>query len=290
MRLSVLALALCGAATPLLAQAVDRSLPARPDASIRVHALAGRIRITGWDRDTVAVTGTVPPAAGRFFMGGGERGVKLGVDGDGPATPGVLLDIRVPARAIVWVKTATGDIEVSRVTGSLDLYTVSGRVRVEGERVRQVYAESMEGNLEIQAESVTLVRLKTASGAVVVRSAVEDLVVSNVSGVTEVSGSRFGRGRLDTVTGAIAFQGSLDRGGGYLFESHSGPVEIRVPQGTDAEWDVTSIAGTIRNGLTAQRPQASSTTKSSELHIVTGVGGAGVTVRTFRGNVTLQSP
>ena len=76
----------------------------------------------------------------------------------------------------------------------------------------------------------------------------------------------------------------------FLFESHSGPVVIGVPPDTDAEWDITTIAGTIQNGLTGERPRASATTKATELHTITGAGGAAVTVRTFKGDVTLRSP
>jgi hypothetical protein len=46
------------------------------------------------------------------------------------------LDVMVPARAKVWVKTATAQIEVSGVTGELDLYVVGGKIRVSGKTIR----------------------------------------------------------------------------------------------------------------------------------------------------------
>ena len=61
--------------------AVDRRIAIAPDASIRVFNLVGSIRVTGWERDSLVVTGQLPANAGKFFyFGGSNRAAKLGVD------------------------------------------------------------------------------------------------------------------------------------------------------------------------------------------------------------------
>ena len=50
-----------------------------PDAAIRIFNLAGTIRVTAWERDSIDVTAVVPDGAGEFLFGGGSAGVKLGV-------------------------------------------------------------------------------------------------------------------------------------------------------------------------------------------------------------------
>jgi len=86
--------------------------PERPSAapSIRIFNLAGATSVTGWDRDSIVVTGTVPPGAGTFFIGGAGAGAKLGVTSDSLDAPGAVLDVFVPRGATVWVKSSTADV------------------------------------------------------------------------------------------------------------------------------------------------------------------------------------
>ena len=147
------------AAMPLAAQErIDRRIAIASDASIRVWNMAGVTRIIGWDRDSIAVAGTVPPGA--FYMGGSGRSAKLGVErpdgskADLPAT----LEIRVPRNARIWIKSASASVEASGLTGEVECSSVDGSVRVEGS-LKLVVAESMEGHLSVYGP-MSVVRLK----------------------------------------------------------------------------------------------------------------------------------
>lgn len=265
---------------------VDRRIPARPDAPVRIHNLVGSIRITGWARDTIAVTGSVATGGGRFYMGGGEAGAKLGVELPTGAAekPGSHLEVRVPAGSRVWVKSASATIEVVGVTGGLDLSSVSGDITVRGP-TREVRAESLDGDIRIGGPMVWA-RAKTAGGSVHLEGVVEDLGLSSVSGRLEVTGGPFDRGRFETVTGDIRYSAAPGRGSLDL-ESHSGTIELRLPAGSPAELSVTSFSGTIENGLSPARPLAAGE-GGRELVFATGIGGADISIRSFKGAVLLR--
>lgn len=269
-------------------QRIERRLAIAPDASIRIHNLAGSVRVTGWDRDTIAVTGTVPRGGGQFFLGGSGRAAKLGVDEPlaKGQIPGSHLEIRVPRRGRVWIKTASADIQVADVTGGLDAYSVSGTVRVSGGG-GEVYAESMDGNVEVSAAS-RWVRAKTATGSITLRVDGGDVTASSVSGNIVVAGGRFERARFESVTGDIRFEGDLDRGGGFTFETHGGTVELRLPGTVAATFDVATFHGQITNELARTVAQPARTGTGRTLVFEAGPGGAQVTVRSFKGNVVLR--
>ena len=133
------------------------------------------------------------------------------------------------------------------------------------------------------------VRAKTAAGAIVLRGAVEDAGAETVSGrvTATLAGAR--RVRLESVTGDVSLGGAMERDGAVTVETHSGAVEVSLPEGTAADYDVTTIAASIDNRLTAQRPMASRVRGGSELHLSTGGGGVCVTVRSFKGKVVLRA-
>src|SRR2546422_4842876 len=271
-----LALALSLLARQATAQAqIAQRWPLDPGGSVRIANPAGRIRVLGWDADSVAVSGRLGPRAGRFSAAGDQHVRTLGVDtGPGAAE----LEVHVPRRATVWVKSATATIEVEGVEGTLDLTSQGGSIRVVG-TPQDVTAETMDGAVEL-AGGTGRARVKTVSGDILVRGARQDLGASTLRGrigVRAAAGQRGGtgvqRGRFESVTGDIRFEGELGRGGVVEVESQSGTIEGRVPATTVADFDVLTIGGTITNTLGASQPRPRPASAGQELRLSTGPGG-----------------
>src|SRR5688572_28573008 len=74
-----LVVAACLTRTAAAQSRFNRRLPLAPDGTIRIHNLAGIVRLHGWDRDSIAATGEVGRGSKRFFMGGDRTAVKLGI-------------------------------------------------------------------------------------------------------------------------------------------------------------------------------------------------------------------
>ncbi len=286
-----LALALTLLARQAAAQAqIGERWPLDLGGSVRITNPIGRIRVVGWDADSVAVSGRLEPRAGRFSAAGDRHVRTLGVDtGPGAAE----LEIHVPRRATVWVKSAMATIEVEGVDGTLDLTSQGGNIRVVG-TPQDVTAETMDGAVEL-AGGTGRARVKTVSGDILLRGASQDLGASTLSGriVVRAAGWQRGgtgvqRGRFESVTGNVRFEGEVGRGGVVEVESQSGTIELRVPASTVAEFDLLTIGGSITNHLGQAQPMPRAGGTGLELRFSTGAGGAQVTARSFKGTILLE--
>jgi hypothetical protein len=269
--------------------AVNSGRAASGDAAIRIFAVTGSLRVTAWDKDSVAVRGRVDPGAGRFFLGGTRDAMKLGVeapagrDPDGTAD----LDVRVPSGARLWITSTAAEVEVTAGGGTVEVTGVSGRVRIAG-TPQETSVETLDGNVELALRG-SVARVRTASGTIVVRGVIQDLDASTVSGPLLIGmEGDVARIRLETVSSEIAFKGGLTPDGRLEAETHGGDIELRLPPALGASYHLVSYGGGLHNelvpgGAVSQGP------RKGEYSLKTGDGRAVVDVRTFKGTVTLKA-
>jgi DUF4097 and DUF4098 domain-containing protein YvlB len=202
------------------------------------------------------------------------------------STPGGKLELRVPAGARVWAKSGSANIDVTGVTGGLDLNIVGGRVKVSG-NPHELNVESMDGNVTVDGAPSWL-RAKTATGDIDVAGGSEDAVLTTVSGTIRIGAGAFDRAKIESVTGAVVFAGDLTRGATLDINTHSGGIELRLPRRSGAELDVASVTGTIENTLTGRAAIAGREGRGQEIGLTLGQGGARVYVRSFKGSIQLR--
>ena len=270
---------------------IDRRSAIAPDASIRVAGAITSLKIIGWDHDSLAITGSAPAGA-RFDGGigssasGPSRGAKFYLETSNEQFGGGNLELRVPHGARIWAKSGSATIEVSGVTGGLDLNVVGGSVVVSS-RPRELNIEAMDGDVRVMAGAAWL-RVKTATGAIDVRGGSEDAGLSTVSGPIRVSDGRYERGKFETVTGDITYRGDVGYKGSMDLTTHSGRVELQLPARPDLELDAATVTGAIENGLTPSRPITGREGRGMELGFSSGTGSTRVVVRSFKGNIALK--
>ena len=291
-RAFLLALPLLGGlALPVAAQrSVDLGRAATSTVSLRLVGSFAELHIRGWDRDSISLTGTIPADAkldGGFGgpVGRPSAGAKFYLETSGGA-PGGKLELRVPARARVWAKSGSADIDVAGVTGGLDLNIVGGSVRVTG-NPHELNVESMDGTVTVDG-APSWFRAKTATGDIVVTgSGSDDVALTTVSGTIRVVSGRYERARIESVTGAVVFAGDLAPGASVDMNTHSGGIELRLARKSNIELDIASVAGSIENALTGRPAIAGREGRGQEIGLTLGSGGARVYVRSFKGNVRL---
>lgn len=272
----------------LLAQGpVNRRQPLDPDGAVRITNLVGTVRVHGWAKDSIAVSGEVPRRTSGFYMGGDRKGVKLGVetpnDDVSKADPATL-EVWVPATARVRVKSARATVEVANITGTLDLSSTGGNITVSG-IPRELTVETIDGHIRLEGAMMWL-RARSAGGDITISGGAEDLVAASVGGALTVSGGTVRAARLETMTGAIAFAASIARGAVLDIGTHSGTVRVTLPKGSTPAVEATTVAAPIENGLTPQRPVARGES-GRELSLTLG-GDARLTIRSFKGPVSLE--
>lgn len=291
MRRAVLA-GVCIALAPAMASAqmpVERRAALGADAAVRIQNMTGSVRVLGWDHDSIAVSGTITETkTAQFLFHASGAGAKLGVWDEAGETPDASdLEVRVPKGAVVWVKTGSAAVTVSGVTGSLDVYSVSGSIAISG-TPREVRAESLSGEVRIEADT-RMAQAKTATADITLRGAIDDATASTVSGALTLD-LRTRSGRFESVDGDILWDGGAVDGRTTLdFVTHAGAVELRMPADAVADFVVGTYEGGFddRLGVTARR--TGSSLKGTELRFQLGARDAGgqVTVRSFKGRVLL---
>jgi hypothetical protein len=268
---------------------IEERFPASPTGFVRITNMVGSVKVTGWDQDSIVITGTVWDTKNEpFGVGRGANGTKFGIwdTGEKEMKPSQFL-VRVPANSPVWVKTASAEITVEGVTGGLDLYSVSGAITVTGSP-RELTAESMGGAIDVAASS-RVVRAKTASGDIAIRGAIVDATATTVSGGLRVEGSRFERGRFESVDGDILYLGEIGRFSALDFVNHSGGVEFVLPPNVVAGFTVNTYEGALDDRYGVRVSAGGSKLKGKVLTFsIGGDAGGAVEVRTFKGNVVLR--
>src|SRR5204862_3028412 len=229
--------------------------PFDSDGSVRIVNPAGRIRVIGWDVDSLAVSGRGP---GRLAAAGTVSVRKLVVTGRAE------LEVHVPRGARVWVKSASADIDVVGVDGTLDLNSVAGAIHVVGTPA-DVTAETMDGPVELAGGSGRA-RVKTVSGAILLRCASVDLGASTLSGTIVVraagwqrGGTGVQRGKFESVTGDVRFDGELGRGAGGSSASPTGTTMSRSPPSPSIQlcWKTIGAPSPEATGQAPYRPRPS---------------------------------
>jgi len=288
---AVIAIAVaCGAAgAPAQAARLLRAQHLDPVAPIKVFFPTGTISVAVWDRDSIEARGTIARGE-RFYLAGDVHGVKLGImdHADGtPVSPSTLV-LHVPRRSQLSVKAVSASIDARDASGWF--YSVSGPIRLTGTST-SIDVESMAGDVALDVVA-PWVRARTGGGRLGITGAPEDLDAATVRGTLDVQHAEVMRGRFASVDGDIRFSGEPPSGGVFEFSNHAGGVALTLPDSASALVDLSTIVGTIANGFTQVRPAAGQNGHGGVLHLQLGLGAARVTVRTFKGTITLakQSP
>lgn len=289
--LAVLACAIAPAAAQQLAQQpIDAGRPMAADAYIRIWSGGGALHVEGWDADSIAVSGRVAP--GQFFLAGADDVAKLGLEGNLDVARGDL-SVRVPHGATLWIRTVSADITVRGVTGSLDLYSVTGVIDVDGEPA-SFNAESMGGDLTLRLRS-PVSRARTGTGGIVFEGAADDLTLTTVSGSIQAVTAPVRRARLTTVEGDIRFSGDVRSAGSLEIESHSGDLVLRVPPRVSAEFELSTFEGVIRRALGNASPAAGTASPAAGtargrrlVRFGTGAGDADIVARSYSGSIEVR--
>jgi hypothetical protein len=289
-RIPVLFLLVAASALPVAAQEqASRSYPLNANGALRIMNItdAGSIRVIGWDKDSVVVSGTL--AKGTQLHGGGNReGVKVfwetekGTVVKAAGTSDIV--VRVPARARVWVVAGMADVDITSIAGQLDVTTVGGHVRVQG-TPGELRAETMNGDVDVTASPAYL-RLKTATGHITWTGSSEDVAVTTVSGKIVTNGGTVTRARFESIDGDIRFSGTVTKSASVTFDTHGGDVTLILGKDTEAQVQANAPWSDLFGKRGTPGPDIAKRFTNYATLGQPGIGGAEVIVRTFKGRVT----
>jgi DUF4097 and DUF4098 domain-containing protein YvlB len=284
---------------PLTSGAQDYSLRTQIDTTVRLDRggtvdlslISGKIRVTGWDRPEVKVSASIE--SGMLRLDANPSRVSLSVEESDDSgrrrrhdVGDARYDVSVPRGARLILEGVSGDITAAGSQGEIEATSVSGDVDV-ANGIREVSAESVSGSVHAAQINGNL-RAETVSGDVRAESVTGNLEATSVSGNIRLVGAQSKDVRTETVSGDIVYSGSIDAGGKYSFESHSGTLRLNIPRGAGAQFSVETFSGDVTTDFPITIP-AHSGRSEGRMEFTLGDGRARVTAQTFSGRIVIDS-
>lgn len=294
-------------ALPLSAKAQDEGVQirglTRVDTTVRLDRggavdlslISGKIRVTGWDRADVKISATIESGYLRFNANSSR--VSLSVeDSDNDGRRGrhhndvgeARYDVSVPRGARLILEAVSGDVISKGSQGEIEATSVSGDVDVT-DGVRSVSAESVSGAVHAAQVNGNL-RTETVSGDLRAENVTGDVEASTVSGSIRLAGIQSKDVRTESVSGDIAYTGSIEPSGRYSYESHSGTVRLNIPKGAGAQFSVETFSGDLSTDFRLMIPPSEhGRRREGHVDFTIGDGRAKVTAQTFSGSIIINS-
>ncbi|HYN83695.1 MAG TPA: DUF4097 family beta strand repeat-containing protein [Pyrinomonadaceae bacterium] len=288
----------------------ERRVATTPDVVVELSLQSGDVVVQGWERKEVRA---YSPEAGRIDLRHSEAvagqpsaagtpvgrvAVLVGVPGDERVEPGEYgsgsVELNVPRGATVILHIQSGDVDVSDVAEAR-IDSASGDVNVR--RVsRATDVNCFSGNV-ILDDAQGPVRLRSLSGEVSATRARplsprDDVQVSTTSGDITLEAVTHARVVAKTVSGGVSFEGPLAAAGTYDLRTTNGDVTLMLP--ADASFKINArvvtggeiITDFPVKGATLQ-PAPKPETQTRLTGTVAG-GDADINLSSFNGTVYLR--
>lgn len=265
----------------MVQQQTDTTLAVDGATLLDVESLAGTVVVSVWDRNEVRIQAE---HSRRTYVDVDHRGSRISVEPEADRGPASRASFRItmPASMDLKVEGYMVSITVDGVMGNVEAETLEGDVTVRGGR----------GTIKVSSMS-GLVLIEDADGDIDVESAARDVRIVNSAG--RITGETMGGNLVlqnvratsvdvGSVGGQIWYDGTFAPRGTYFFGSHGGAVTLVVPGGTSAQFDLSTVHGTIRDNLDGEMRTAD----PRDVHTLeVGGGGAIVEAETFGGRISV---
>jgi hypothetical protein len=249
---------------------------------------SGDVVVTGWSRDEIRVRAAAESGTVRLHVTSLFAALRA-VPGPSGGSSAVRYEVSVPANVRVLVRTGKGTVIAKGIGGDCEIRAGDGDIQV-NDIGGLVVAELMSGEF-IGTSLSGGVRIDAIAADVEIIGAAGEIVIDNTSGETRVSDAKSSSVRVQSVSGDIHFQGTIERNGRYRLGSHSGTVSVGIPEGGGALVSLASHNGTIDTGklpITLQPSSRGNPEKRLLGHI--GDGSARLEIETFSGSIVIRGP
>ena len=182
-----------------------------------------------------------------------------------PKSMEVRMEVQVPTKTNLDIRTGGGDVKVSHLEGDTTLETSGGDVGV----------RNLTGNLTAHTSGGDI-ELRDLTGDVNVKTSGGDITLENA------------HGRIEAHTSGGDVTAALARGNakGGEIETSGGDIELRLDPAVSLDLDASTSSGEVSSSLPLK---TSGEISSSRLHATLGSGGETLRVHTDGGSVRISA-
>jgi hypothetical protein len=249
-----------GLLLPLAAQAatrVDERHPLAAGGRVEISNIAGKVSVRGWDRNEVALTGSMADGLTLKQDRSANRVRWEVVYPRGRSNGGATLELRVPRAVEVQLGTVSADIDVADVdVRRLQANAVSGGISAAG-RSGETALTTVSGGIRSQVQTPRLDLRAVSGGIQAGGGASGEVALETVSGSIKVDAGRVQRLSAEAVSGSLTVAAAgLAPGGKVTLQTVSGSIGLQLPRSVSAQLSVKTFSGDIQSDSgTVERPR-----------------------------------
>lgn len=228
---------------------VDERHPLAAGGRVEVSNIAGKVTVRGWDRNEVALSGSMADGL-TLKQDKSTNRVRWEVvyPRNSNTRGGATLTLRVPRAVEVQLGTVSADIDVSEVdVRRLQANAVSGDIAAAG-RSGETTLGTVSGGIRSRVQTPRL-EVRAVSGQVQAGGGISgEITAETVSGSIRVEAERVQRLSAEAVSGSVdvAVDG-LAPGGKVALQTVSGSVGLALPAMVSAQLNVKTFSGGIQS-------------------------------------------
>ena len=201
----------------------------------------------------------------------------------------------MPAGVALDVHSVSGRVRVTGVKGAIRLGSVSGNV-IATDTPGIEYVRTVSGEVELSGIAHdNAVSLSSVSGSIRVNAVrAREVEFSTVSGEMVLRDASCGRLSAKSISGGFEYTGALTPNGRYEVNSHSGGVRFVLVGNTGFELNASSFSGSIRSefqmtigGDGNPNIRRGRRGPGDSLQATFGDGSASLNLRTFSGSIVI---
>jgi DUF4097 and DUF4098 domain-containing protein YvlB len=275
------------------AEAIEQRAPADPKGEVEIVNVSGTVRVIGWNKAEVEVTGEIESRDQLEFTSEGARTfIRVVLPHNRRVTSDTQLIVRIPENSSLLLKTTSADQTIERFRGRQRLQSVSGAINTDI-GAEDLYLKTISGDVNVRGLSgetarVPLTRRITAvSGDMTLKGIGGELEIETVSGDLEIEATEVTRARINTTSGDLKITAKLASGARFDAETVNGDVSLDLHGSVDAQFTVRTFNGDIRTCFSGAKVQTRQRGPGSYLDFTQGAGNARVDIRTMNGDVDL---
>jgi DUF4097 and DUF4098 domain-containing protein YvlB len=181
-------------------------------------------------------------------------------------------EITVPSDVSVNVSTTSAPVNADGLSGDIGLSSETGQITVRNSQKAHVRVRSMTGAVTLNNVALSRVEIQSAGGTVM---------------LTKVTGQRVSVG---TTSGNIEYHGDFSGGGDYLLTTHSGAIDVTLPQTASVDLTARSNKGSVENDFPLEEKSHNSFTPQSGRSFAgtSNSGSSSVELQSFSGKIRVK--
>lgn len=294
MNISIFTLALVVPSLALAAgEKIDQTVPTGSTPKVVIENMRGKVTVKGWQRNEVRVTGHLDKQTDQFVFDHDDSNIKIVVDAqptsgnwNNGSGEGSDLIIHLPVGASLEAEGFATDFSIDGIIGEIDLDTVSGELRVTGNRSR-IDLETVSGDLRI-SDQEGVVFAESVSGDIDFTGIATRLELDSVQGDINVNNQgNLDEGEFNSVSGDIETKTHTADKTHLEYNAVNGDVDISFLNNINAKIEIDTMNGDIHNHLTDDAAHKQRWAGSSLVYTV-GDGSGDIRISTVSGNITIE--